>query len=85
MHPSARRTRSPRGSAVTSLPRLRLPDGLLRTMAPLGRLVGQPNLAEVVSASAGVTYLFSSAKAQAELGFVTRDVETGLHDAFGAA
>ena len=67
------------------LPWLRLPDGLLRTMAPLGGLIGQPNLGEVVAASSGVTYLFSPAKAEAELGFTTRDLETGLRDTFGAA
>lgn len=66
-------------------PRLTLPNGLLRTMAPIGRLLGQPNLAELVSASAGVTYLASPAKAMAELGFTTRDVETGLRDMFGSA
>ena len=66
-------------------PRLRVPDGLVRAMAPLGRLIGQPNPAEIVSASAGVTYLASSAKAEAELGFTTRDLETGLRDTFGAA
>jgi dihydroflavonol-4-reductase len=67
------------------LPWLRLPDGLLRTMAPLGRLIGQPNLGEVVAASSGVTYLLSAAKAQAELGFTSRDLETGLRDTFGGA
>jgi dihydroflavonol-4-reductase len=67
------------------LPAVRIPDGLLRTLAPLGRLVGQPHLREVVTASAGVTYLFSPAKAQAELGFTTRDIETGLRDTFGGA
>ena len=65
------------------LPWLRLPDGLLRAMAPLGPLLGQPNLRELVAASSGVTYLFSPAKAEAELGFATRDVETGLRDTFG--
>jgi dihydroflavonol-4-reductase len=65
------------------LPWLLLPDGLLRALAPLGPLFGQPNLRELVAASSGVTYLFSSAKAEAELGFATRDVETGLRDTFG--
>ena len=65
------------------LPWLRLPDGLLRAMTPLGSLIGQPNLREVVAASSGVTYLFSPAKAEAELGFTTRDVETGFRDTFG--
>ena len=66
-----------------ALPRLSLPDGLLRAMAPIGRLIGQPNLREVVAASSGVTYLFSPAKARAELDFTTRDLETGLRDTFG--
>lgn len=65
-------------------PRLRIPTSILRALAPLGRFVGQPNLAEVISASAGVTYLATSAKAEAELGFTARDIETGLRDAFGA-
>jgi nucleoside-diphosphate-sugar epimerase len=63
-------------------PALRIPNGLLRVMAPLGRLVGQPNLAEILSASAGVSYLASSAKAEVELGFAARDIETGLRDVF---
>jgi dihydroflavonol-4-reductase len=65
------------------LPWLRLPDGVLRAMAPLGPLFGQPNMRELVAASSGVTYLFSPAKAEAELGFATRDIETGLRDTFG--
>jgi dihydroflavonol-4-reductase len=63
-------------------PRLRIPTALLRAMSPLGRLVGQPNLAEIVSASAGVTYLATSAKAESELHFTVRDVESGLRDVF---
>jgi nucleoside-diphosphate-sugar epimerase len=66
-----------------ALPRLRMPTGVLRLMRPLGRLVGQPNLAEVVSASAGVTYWASSTKAEAELGFRARSIEDGLRDTFG--
>ncbi len=67
------------------VPRLRIPTGLLRAMAPLGRLIGQPNLREVVSASAGVTYWASAAKASKELGFAPREIEQGLRDTFGAA
>jgi dihydroflavonol-4-reductase len=63
-------------------PALRVPTRLLRLMAPLGGLVGQPNLAEVVSASAGVTYWASAAKATAELGFAPRSIEDGLRDTF---
>ena len=66
-------------------PALHLPNGLVRAMAPFGSLIGQPNLREVVSASAGVTYWASPAKAESELGFTTRSVEDGLRDVFGAA
>jgi hypothetical protein len=38
-----------------------------------------------VAASAGVTYLFSPAKAEVELGFTTSDLETGFRDTVGAA
>ena len=51
-------------------------------MAPLGGLIGQPNLPEVISASAGVTYLASSDKAIAELGFAPRPIQDGLRDTF---
>ncbi len=66
-------------------PRIGIPDGLLRVMAPLGPLIGQPNLAEIVSASSGVSYLASSAKAESELGFRVRDLESGFRDVFGSA
>ena len=69
-------------------PRLSLPTGLLRLSARIapagGRLMGQPpNVAEIVSAAAGVTYWASSAKAQADLGYRTRDLERGARDAYG--
>jgi hypothetical protein len=49
-----------------------------------GSLLGLPtNLAEVVRASGGVTYWASSAKAQAALGYRTRDLERGARDAYG--
>lgn len=38
-----------------------------------------------MQASDGVTYWASSAKAAAELGYRTRDLESGFVDAFGAA
>ncbi len=66
-------------------PRLGIPDGLLRIMAPLGPLIGQPNLAEIVSSSAGVSYLATSARAESELGFHARDLESGFRDVFGSA
>ena len=67
-----------------SLPRLSLPDAAVRLAAPLGGLIGQPNLREVVSASAGVTYWASADKAARELGFTTRSLEDGLRDTFEA-
>jgi dihydroflavonol-4-reductase len=64
------------------LPAISLPTPLVKAMIPFGRLFGQPNLGEVVSASAGVTYWASSAKAEAELDFHPRSVEDGLRDMF---
>jgi len=49
-------------------PALRVPTTLLRAMAPLGGLIGQPNLDELVAASAGVTYWLSADKATAGAG-----------------
>ena len=66
-------------------PRVTLPDRMLRLMAPFGRLVGQPNLREVISASSGVTYLATSDKAVAELGFAPRPIEQGFRDTFAGA
>jgi dihydroflavonol-4-reductase len=64
------------------LPRLRLPNIVLRLAAPIGGRIGQPNLREVVSASAGVTYWASADKAARELGFAPRSLEDGLRDMF---
>ncbi len=69
-------------------PRIEVPTGLLRALVPLGPAVaaamGLPaNLAEVISASEGVTYWVSSARASAELGFTARDFAVGVRDAFG--
>lgn len=65
-------------------PRLRVPTGLVRATTALGPLIGQPNLAEVLSASAGVTYWATSDRAKAELGWTARSIEAGLRDTFGA-
>jgi dihydroflavonol-4-reductase len=67
-----------------TLPRLRLPGPLVRALAPFGRAIGQPNLREVVAATAGVTYWASSARAEAELGFQARPLEDGLRATFEA-
>jgi dihydroflavonol-4-reductase len=66
-------------------PALRIPTAALRLMAPLGSLVGQPNLGEVISASAGVTYWAGHDKATQELDFEPRPIEAGLRDTFDAA
>jgi dihydroflavonol-4-reductase len=66
-------------------PRLRVPTGLLRVMAPLGGLIGQPNPRELISASSGVTYWASADRARAELGWQARDIETGFRDIFSGA
>ena len=66
-------------------PSLRLPTGLLRAIAPLGGLIGQPNLREVIAASSGVTYWASAARAEEELGFHARPLEDGIRDTFAGA
>jgi nucleoside-diphosphate-sugar epimerase len=71
-----------------SLPRLTMPASLVRlsarTPAVLARAVGLPDdLGEVVRASLGVTYWASSAKAATELGYVPRDLASGLRSTFG--
>jgi dihydroflavonol-4-reductase len=66
------------------VPRLRLPTSLLRIAAPLGRVIGQPNLREIVAASAGVTYWASSAKARRALDFEPRDLRAGFEATFAA-
>jgi dihydroflavonol-4-reductase len=64
------------------LPRLRIPNAALRLAAPFGGRIGRPNLREVVSASAGVTYWASADKASRELGFEPRSLEDGLRAMF---
>jgi dihydroflavonol-4-reductase len=65
-------------------PPLHVPTRLLELFAPVGGLIGQPGLHEVISASSGVTYWASAAKAQRELGFEPRPIETGLRDTFAS-
>ena len=70
-----------------SLPRLVLPASLVRLAArapaALARAAGLPeDLGEVMRASLGVTYWASSAKAATELGYVPRDLASGLRDTY---
>jgi dihydroflavonol-4-reductase len=66
-------------------PAIRVPTGLLRLLAPIGSVVGQPNLREVIQASDGVTYWASAARARDELGWQARDPESGFRDTFDGA
>lgn len=72
------------------LPRLVVPDLPLRIGAAVlpnaGRWFGlSPNLREIVSASVGVTYWASSARAAAELGFTARPLDEGFADTYSRA
>jgi len=64
-------------------PALTTPSWLLHALAPFGALIGpamggEPNLAEIVRASDGVTYWVSDTKARTELGYAPRDLDAGL-------
>ncbi|HYI21676.1 MAG TPA: NAD-dependent epimerase/dehydratase family protein [Candidatus Limnocylindrales bacterium] len=70
-------------------PKLTLPTGLLKLMAPindgLGGLPGMPdNLAETISSGDGVTYWARHDKATQELGFEPRSLEQGVTDTWGS-
>jgi nucleoside-diphosphate-sugar epimerase len=65
--------------------RLEVPAALVKAMIPLGPLVGRlmglpPNLRELISASDGVTYWATDAKARRELGYAPRALESGLSE-----
>ena len=63
-----------------ALPRVVVPDGLLRLAARLS-----PTLRETVTSADGVTFWASDAKARAELGTRPRDLREGMRDTFGRA
>jgi nucleoside-diphosphate-sugar epimerase len=70
-------------------PRLALPTSFLRLFIPVSRRFGAvgglpANLAETIRAGDGVTYWARATKAEHELGFTARDLESGLHATFGA-
>ena len=67
-----------------------LPTGVIKAIAPAGPVVGKlmglpPNVRELISASEDVTYWASDDKAREELGYVPRDLETGLRETLAAA
>ncbi len=65
-------------------PKFTTPSWLMQALAPVGGLIGpllsgsEPNLAEMIRSSDGVTYWASDAKARRELGYEPRDLEAGL-------
>ena len=64
-------------------PRLTMPTAVLKAMVPVAPLVTKamgvgPNLREIISASDGVTYWATDAKARSQLGYAPRDLATGL-------
>jgi dihydroflavonol-4-reductase len=64
-------------------PRLIMPTWLIRAISPFGGVIGPllgvaPNIREMIRAADRVSYSVSDAKARNELGYVTRDLETGL-------
>jgi dihydroflavonol-4-reductase len=72
-----------------TLPRLEIPTFFVRlgarAPAPLARAMGLPDdLGEVLRSALGVTFWGSSAKAATELGYVPRDLASGLRATFDA-
>ncbi|HJS69528.1 MAG TPA: NAD-dependent epimerase/dehydratase family protein [Gaiellaceae bacterium] len=59
-----------------------VPTWVVRLATPLGPLLGL-SIADLVSASNGVTYWGRDDKARSELGYAPRDLERGLREAFG--
>lgn len=64
-------------------PRFTMPTGAMKLLAPLGPVLGPVmdlprNMKEAISASDGVTYWFRDDKARSELGYTSRDLDTGL-------
>ena len=59
-----------------------MPTWVVRLATPLGPLLGL-SVADLVSASNGVTYWGRDDKARSELGYAPRDLESGLREAFG--
>jgi len=67
------------------MPRFELPAALIKLAIPLGPLLGKvmktgPSLRELISASDGVTYWATDAKARRELGYAPRPLSEGLRD-----
>ncbi|HEY0392145.1 MAG TPA: NAD-dependent epimerase/dehydratase family protein [Solirubrobacterales bacterium] len=70
-------------------PRRALPTPLMKAMVPIGPLVGKmmgqpPNLRELISSAAGVTFWASYEKAGRELGYSPRGIEEGFRQTLEA-
>jgi nucleoside-diphosphate-sugar epimerase len=70
-------------------PRITIPAPLVKAGIPFGPLVGKvlgtgPNLRELIRAADGVTYWASDEKARQELGYSSRDLESGLRQTLAA-
>ena len=70
-------------------PKREMPPVLIKAAIPIGPVVGKlmgfpPNLAEMIRVSDGVTYWASHEKAERELGYSPRDLDTGLRQTLAA-
>lgn len=77
------------GASGRKAPRFRWPSPVIKAGIPFGRLIGPmlglgPNLKELIAAGDGVTYWATHAKAQKELGYSPRDLETGVKETVGS-
>jgi nucleoside-diphosphate-sugar epimerase len=71
-------------------PRFAMPVWMMKAAIPAGPLIGKvmgtgPNLRELIAAGAGVTYWATDEKARKELGYTSRDLETGLRQTLAAS
>lgn len=71
-------------------PRFTMPAAMIRASVPLAPLVTRllrlpPNLRELIRAADGVTYWATDAKARRELGYTSRDLDTGLRQTLAAS
>lgn len=69
-------------------PRVTMPAAMMKMAVPVGPVVGKimgfpPNLGELIKTSDGVTFWMTDQKARDELGFETRDLDTGLRQTLG--
>ena len=69
-------------------PRVTMPAAMMKMAIPAGPVVGRlmgfpPNLGELIKTSDGVTFWMTDQKARDELGFKTRDLDSGLRQTLG--